>query len=359
MSTRSQNFRRLTSFFAGQFSLLCVGAAAAVGSVALFVTHETRTFGTWSSSHYAADERALAARKVVKLPPLEDALPMSRIVHTADDDFSSSLRSGRVFRRSKKSYNKSKYIRTVKRSNLLGNGASDLFIDPFGTVTSRPRIRRAPQSGLYRTMCVRSCDGYMWPVSFSTTKRNFRVDEKICRNSCAAPTRLYYYENPGQEPVDMVDLRGRSYNVLPTAWRYQQQHVSSCKCRPDPWEPQALARHMKYAKLQKQGRLKSYLRKASRNARRLSRRASIGSIVLNSSFSTVETATVNGELPKVTRLKKSSNRKARRKSARAFGETRGFSSKSYKKKWSSGAKTYSSRSRSSRKAFRRAFQTDR
>ncbi len=357
MAMRYRIFNALGALVAGQFSLLCVGAVAAAGSVALFAAHEHKAFGDWSSGHYAAGDKVLAANKLVKLPPIDDAIPMSLIVHTADDAFSSSLRSGKVFRGSGKTHKSSKYIRKVKRSNLIGRGSQGLFFEPFGTVTSRPKARRTPQSGLYRTMCVRSCDGFMWPISFSTTKTNFNVDKNICRSSCAAPTRLYHYENPGQEPADMIDDSGRLYNSLPTAWRYQQQHVSSCKCRPDPWEAQAMARHTKYASLKQQGLLKSFLRKESRKAKRLSRRASIGFVVTNSSFSTVESSGLTGNKPKVTRLQKASKRrKSRSRASSAFGGSRGFGAPTSKKSYSK-PKAYSSRSR--RSIFRKAFGVDR
>jgi len=328
-------YNALGSVFAGKFSFGSVASVAAAASVAVFVSGERHSYKDWADAYYGPEQGKFAARKIIKLPPLEDAQAMSRIVLTADDEFSNSLRT-RSFWRSRGGTNSSKYIRKVKRSGLIGRGAGGLFLDPFGESRIRRAPGRQPQSGLYRTMCVRSCDGFMWPVSFSTTKSNFGVDENICRNSCAAPTRLYYYENPGQQPIDMVDRRGRSYNVLPTAWRYQQQHVSSCKCRPDPWEPQAMARHVKYAALKQQGRLKRYLKKASRKAKRLSRRASIGSIVVNSSFEAVKPKRRNRKLarrkaPKIIRPKNAS----------------GFSSKSY----ASGTR--------SRATFRAAFGTNR
>ncbi|MEL6287934.1 MAG: DUF2865 domain-containing protein [Pseudomonadota bacterium] len=264
---------------------------AAAGSVAVFLASERAVFHDWKTAHYGPDDAALVAAKTPKLPPVDDGASQSMIVPTADDDFSRSLRSDRSWRRTvgRSVNNNSKYIRKVRRSNLIGDGANDLFLDPFGQY-SRPTRRRVPQSGLYRTMCVRSCDGFMWPVSFSTSKSNLSVDENVCRNSCAAPTRLYYYENPGQEPADMVDRQGRRYSALPTAWRYQAQHNPSCKCKPDPWEIEALARHTLYASLQSKGRLKRFLASESRKARRMARRSSVGYVVANSSVSVAPTA---------------------------------------------------------------------
>lgn len=43
--------------------------------------------------------------------------------------------------------------------------------------TKKSNIRTAP-SGTYRTLCVRLCDGYYWPVSFSTTSDGLGEDKE-------------------------------------------------------------------------------------------------------------------------------------------------------------------------------------
>ena len=37
---------------------------------------------------------------------------------------------------------------------------------------------RLDDGATYRTMCVRLCDGYFWPVSFTATKREFARDSE-------------------------------------------------------------------------------------------------------------------------------------------------------------------------------------
>ena len=135
---------------------------------------------------------------------------------------------------------------------------------------SGSKRRKQPRSafGSYRTVCVRLCDGYFWPVSFTTGRDGFRGDEKACKSSCGAETKLFYYANPGQTPDDMVDLRGRPYKKLRTAFRYTQQYTPNCKCRADPWEQASVARHRMYADLKRKGKLKRYLAKLDRKQRR-------------------------------------------------------------------------------------------
>ena len=50
----------------------------------------------------------------------------------------------------------------------------------------------------YRTMCVRSCDGYYFPISFATISSRFRDDESKCRSLCAAPAESVLLSESGR-----------------------------------------------------------------------------------------------------------------------------------------------------------------
>ncbi|HXF52930.1 MAG TPA: DUF2865 domain-containing protein [Hyphomicrobiaceae bacterium] len=99
----------------------------------------------------------------------------------------------------------------------------------------------------YRTVCVRLCDGYYWPISFATSPEYFARDAAACERSCRSPARLFVYRNPGQEPEHMVDLSGRRYVRLETAFRYRATYDASCRCRAEPWAQESLDRHRMYA----------------------------------------------------------------------------------------------------------------
>lgn len=99
----------------------------------------------------------------------------------------------------------------------------------------------------YATMCVRLCDGYYYPVSHSTTRDRFSEDDRKCRSSCGADARLFVYRNEGGSPEDMEDLKGDPYTKLKTAFLYRTSYDAACKCRPHPWEQQALDQHRVYA----------------------------------------------------------------------------------------------------------------
>ena len=84
----------------------------------------------------------------------------------------------------------------------------------------------------YRTICVRSCDGYYFPISYATTPERFRDDEQACQRMCpAAEVSLYTYHNPGEEVAQAVSLNGQPYTALPNAFSYRKALTPACSCR--------------------------------------------------------------------------------------------------------------------------------
>ena len=54
-------------------------------------------------------------------------------------------------------------------------------------------------SGTYHTVCVRACDGYYFPISYSTLPSRFADDARACQRLCpAAEAELYSFHNPGE-----------------------------------------------------------------------------------------------------------------------------------------------------------------
>jgi Protein of unknown function (DUF2865) len=80
-----------------------------------------------------------------------------------------------------------------------------------------------------RTVCVRLCDGYYWPVSFSTVTDYLGDDAALCRQqSNGADVQLYYYRNPGEDAEQMISVGGQQYTDLPNAFRYRREYVPEC-----------------------------------------------------------------------------------------------------------------------------------
>jgi hypothetical protein len=90
----------------------------------------------------------------------------------------------------------------------------------------------------YRTLCVRLCDGYYFPVSFSTLPNHFQRDAEICQSRCAAPAELYYHQNPGGAVEQAISVATQQpYTSLKSAWRYRKEFVQGCSCKEAEYVP--------------------------------------------------------------------------------------------------------------------------
>jgi hypothetical protein len=101
--------------------------------------------------------------------------------------------------------------------------------------------------GTYRTYCVRLCDGYYWPISFSATSDRLPHDDAVCQSACDSPARLFVHKMPRGGPATMVSLDGRPYAALKTAFLFRTRYDAQCRCRPQPWDEAATDRHRLFA----------------------------------------------------------------------------------------------------------------
>ncbi len=98
----------------------------------------------------------------------------------------------------------------------------------------------------YRTLCVRLCDGYYFPISAAAPGSSLSRDADRCAASCGAEARLFYHPSDGGGAETMVDLTGMAYSALPNAFRYRKTLVEGCSCRPQPWSEAEAERHRHY-----------------------------------------------------------------------------------------------------------------
>ena len=106
-------------------------------------------------------------------------------------------------------------------NSLFGGGTIAPPPDDFG-----------PPSGTYRTVCVRTCDGGYFPISFSTVPSRFADDERTCRALCpATEASLYAYRNPGEDINQAVSVNGQPYTTLANAFRFRTEFNPACSCK--------------------------------------------------------------------------------------------------------------------------------
>ncbi len=98
---------------------------------------------------------------------------------------------------------------------------------------SAPQASRTPGfgGGSYRTLCVRVCDGYYFPISYQVTRSRFEADAAACSQRCSGDARLFVHRNPGQDVAGAIDLQGNRYANLANAFRYRKELVQGCSCQ--------------------------------------------------------------------------------------------------------------------------------
>lgn len=116
----------------------------------------------------------------------------------------------------------------------------------FTPDTDDNQVRRQ-SSGRFRTLCVRMCDGYYFPINAAVSRREFYRDASQCRSQCGTEARLFYHSSTSGDAAAMIDVTGRAYAKLPNAFRYRKTLVDGCKCKHEPWAESELDRHQNYA----------------------------------------------------------------------------------------------------------------
>ena len=86
-------------------------------------------------------------------------------------------------------------------------------------------------SGSFRTVCVRTCDGYYYPISYATTQDKFAEDAQTCQATCPAAEVVLMSNRTGDDINQAAATSGAPYSSLPNAFRYRKEVVPSCGCR--------------------------------------------------------------------------------------------------------------------------------
>ena len=84
----------------------------------------------------------------------------------------------------------------------------------------------------YRTICVRSCDGFYFPISSNASQRRLTLDADLCRSSCPNAETALYLVPIGQDAEMAVSVEGHTpYPTLANAFKYRRGVDPSCSCR--------------------------------------------------------------------------------------------------------------------------------
>ena len=83
-----------------------------------------------------------------------------------------------------------------------------------------------------KIICVRTCDGGFFPLSFSPAQRDTEGLQGLCSALCPN-TEAKVFSTPDLDNVGAaVSVEGAAYTDLPNAFQYQKTFNATCSCKP-------------------------------------------------------------------------------------------------------------------------------
>lgn len=118
---------------------------------------------------------------------------------------------------------------------LFGGGQRyrEMPIQPptTGPIDPDEQLDQGPRHGP-KAVCVRTCDGGFFPVSYSARRRNLPDLNDLCEALCPnTEVKLFTYI-PGRDINQSVSIDGEPYSDLANAGKYKTTYNPSCTCKP-------------------------------------------------------------------------------------------------------------------------------
>ena len=83
-----------------------------------------------------------------------------------------------------------------------------------------------------KAVCVRTCDGYFFPVSYNAFGQSPDRLADLCRAQCPnVDTEVFTY-SPSRDITDAVSTSGQPYTSMANALKYRRTFDPACTCRP-------------------------------------------------------------------------------------------------------------------------------
>jgi hypothetical protein len=106
--------------------------------------------------------------------------------------------------------------------------------NPQVKITVRPNRDREGEDSRSEaggSYCVRTCDGYYFPLS--PQKRSHSEASALCQSLCPSATTEVYARRGGSEAsfAQAVSRTGKPYSKLATAFAFREKAVAACTCR--------------------------------------------------------------------------------------------------------------------------------
>ncbi len=114
---------------------------------------------------------------------------------------------------------------------LFGGGARTPRDVPLeGDLTGLPPDDMTPAGGPL-AVCVRSCDGGFFPVSYSANRTRYQELGELCQAMCPNVETQLFTMSMGREIEQSVGADGKPYTSLPNAGKFRTKYDPTCTCK--------------------------------------------------------------------------------------------------------------------------------
>jgi hypothetical protein len=119
-------------------------------------------------------------------------------------------------------------------SQLRGN---DFYFFGASPEAEAARLRDAltrsgcgvPAAGGTRTLCVRTCDGYYFPIEFNAPRSRFETDAAACQSMYTQDGQAeLFIQSSSDDVADATSLASQRYADQPYAFLYRQDYAPHC-----------------------------------------------------------------------------------------------------------------------------------
>lgn len=124
---------------------------------------------------------------------------------------------------------------------------------PIATKPSEP-VKHRLRVGSQRTVCVRLCDGFYFPINNRSHSDNFYEELAMCVGRCpGADVSLYVHHQDAPVESMRSTMTGERYVALPTAFTYRKRARPGCGCQPQTKTPEGASAETALASLDGSG----------------------------------------------------------------------------------------------------------
>lgn len=110
---------------------------------------------------------------------------------------------------------------------LFGGNTREI---PLEDPSDAPVEDSSPRGGSL-AVCVRTCDGGFFPVSYSAGRGRAGELGELCRALCPNAQTELFTMGMGREIDTAISVDGRAYTALPNAGRYKTKYDPTCTCK--------------------------------------------------------------------------------------------------------------------------------